>query len=250
MEDPGRYYASARSEGKLSTRRSTRAPTGQVGMDGADLGPSGAFAGATVTLVAWVIFIISAMGIVCALAMLGLEEKFFAGSGLFHALLQKAPQAHEFVADNYNAICWVVLCVFALSAIGSGGVIHRKVWGLRMMQGLTIMWICVFVCQVLAWLACGMGATGTEFALGAAGGVACMLVLSALVSVHFFWRSRKVRHQFMRELQSSQEVFISGMVALNPADPYTMAPARGRPYSSRSKRRGRPANDQFSASEV
>jgi|GEM_PF-5270262 len=220
MAAQGPHYAAARNRGKLSPKRSKRALAGQVGIGGADLGPSGAFAGATVTLVAWVMFIVSAMSIVCALTMLGLEEKFFAGSGLFNDLLQKAPLAREFVAHNYASICWVALCVFSLSAIGSGGVIHRKVWGLRMMQALTIMWICVFVCQVLAWLACGMGATGTEFALGAAGGVACVLVLSALVSVHFFWRCRKVSRQFMRELRSSQEVSVSGMVPLGPADTY------------------------------
>ena len=170
MRDPRPHYDAHRGKKRPLRRKSATFQTGRVSSGrvwagsmtpGLRAGAAplyrGVLAGAAVTLIAWVMFILSAMAVACVPAVLLLERKFFAGTGVFHTVLQKLPRAHEFVADHCSGICWCALCVFALSAIGSAGMIKRRAWGLRMTQALTVPWGAVLVCMALAWLACAMG---------------------------------------------------------------------------------------------
>ena len=223
MDDLG-LYDSFPTRGESPRRRSITT------MPGAAPTAPTAFAETSVTLAAWLILILSAMGVVCALAMMPLERKFFSSSGSVHCLLQRDPSMQDMARERCAALCWLGLCAFSLTALGAGGMIQRKPRGLWVMRVMAIFWIGVFLLPSAAWLSHYAGARSEEFTMGSRVGVGCVIVFAVLVGALRLSFCSQIKLQFRRRMLLPQQTLIPALVTLGAADLQNALQAGPQPY--------------------
>ena len=152
----------------------------------------------TITLGAWAMLIIFSSAAACALCMvLMLKDKMLYGDASPVAGTAE-PFIRNLLEGYYEFLGWSTFIVFFLSAVGSLGMLRRKLWSLKLLQRLSYIWCALAIAFMIWWAGAAWGVIRAESPINMAGLLLCLVSFGVSWALNRFLTFNQVKVGFTK----------------------------------------------------